>query len=140
MSRPAYQAEIRSGRCAECERPLARGPYCHECRFRLDRLREFGEAAAAERWAALLDAYELPETFRETWLGPAIPLTVRGERLVVAVPRRQRRWIERRLGAAFAAAGVEIVSPRRGVEELRQSRGLAGSSRPNISATLRRSE
>ena len=125
MTRPAYQHEIRSGTCEECG-TATRSTYCPSCRFYLDRLRENAEAAAVERWEALLSEYELPETFRETWIAPAVPITVRGSALVVVIPARQRRWIERRLGRAFDAAGIEVVSVRRGVTVMRESLGVAG--------------
>jgi len=125
MTRRAYQREITSGTCEECGARAVR-TYCAECRFYLDRLIEFGEAEARERWAELLDGYELPETFRETWLGTAVPIAAKGERLAVVIPSRQRRWIERRLGRAFDEAGVKIVGVRRGVEIVRESRGVAG--------------
>lgn len=118
MTRRAYQHEIRSGTCEECG-TAARATYCPSCRFYLDRLRENAEAEAVERWTALLDSYELPDAFRETWLAPAIPILVNAPAIVVVIPARQRRWIERRLGRAFDEAGVEIVSVRRGVELVR---------------------
>lgn len=127
MTRPAYQHEIRSGTCEECEAPT-RVSYCAECKFRLARLREYGEAEAVERWEALLDGYALPPTFRECWLGPAVPIATRDEGIVVVIPARQRRWIERRLGSAFDAAGVEIVSVRRGVEIVRGELGKVSRS------------
>lgn len=125
MTRAAYQSEIRSGTCEECG-TSARATYCPSCRFYLDRLRENAEAEAVERWETLLDSYELPESFRDCWLAPAVPIAVHAPAIVVVIPARQRRWIERRLGSAFDAAGVEIVSVRRGVEIVRESRGVAG--------------
>ena len=125
MTRRAYQHEIRSGTCEECG-TAARATYCAECLFRLSRLREFVPYEADRRWRALLDGYELPEAFRETWLAPAIPIAARPSSLVVVIPARQRRWIERRLGRAFDAAGVEIVSVRRGVEIAREELGKVG--------------
>jgi hypothetical protein len=125
MTRRAYQSEIASGTCEECGSRAVR-TYCAECAFYLDRLREFGEAEARDRWGELLDGYELPPAFRESWLGTAVPIAAKGERLAVVIPARQRRWIERRLGRAFDEAGVKIVSVRRGIEILRESRGVAG--------------
>jgi len=125
MRRLAYQREIRSGTCEECGTET-RATYCPRCSFYLARLREFAEAEAADRWEALLDSYDLPPAFRDGWLAPAIPLAVHAPAIVVVLPARQRRWIERRLGAAFDEAGVEIVSVRRGVEIVRESRGVAG--------------
>lgn len=124
MNRAAYQREIRSG-CAECGAWTLSGSYCAECKFYLDRLAEFGEARAADRWASYLDASELPDSFRELWLSPAVPLLIRGERLYVVIPARQRRWIERRLGAVLDAAGISLVSVERGVRLVREDRGVA---------------
>ena len=56
----------------------------------------------------------------------AVPIIARNGRIVVVIPARQRRWIERRLGSAFDASGVEIVSVKRGVDLVRESRGVAG--------------
>ena len=125
MTRRAYQREITSGTCQECGTGT-RATYCPSCRFYLDRLRENADPEAVERWETLLDSYELPDTFREVWLAPAVPIAVHAPAIVVVIPARQRRWIERRLGSAFDEAGVEIVSVRRGVEVVRESRGVAG--------------